>query len=584
MKTKGLWMALMALMMCFVCNEAYAYDIAVKNANDVTIYYKYINQGKELRVTYETTSYNSYSGSVVIPEEVTYGDQTRKVTSIGDYAFRSCSGLTSVTIPNSVTSIGYAAFRDCSSLTSVHITDLAAWCKISFDDNPLYYAHHLYLNNEEITDLVIPDGVTSIGDRAFYGCSGLTSVTIPNSVTSIENSAFSGCSGLTSVTIGSGVTSIGDRAFYGCSSLTSVTIGNSVTSIGYSAFRGCTSLTSVTIPGSVTSIGEYAFCRCSGLTSVAIGSGVTSIGERAFNGCSGLTSVHITDLAAWCKISFSDYAYSNPLSSAHHLYLNNEEITDLVIPESVTSIGGCAFYGCSGLTSVTIGNSVTSIGYYAFEGCRLENVMALNSKTEGQQSFSARTYQHAMLYIQEGTWGEAVYDGGWYQFNNIREIAMNTAKLSSSQAYTLMDTKSFGYAVYDETNGKVKMVKAFYSVDEQDLNNCWQVRMQAGRRYLYNLGARKYAIVTPDGQIAFADSETEMALTDGENGVMMGADGSHQWGFVKNKNIPVETDITTLSSDTEKKVPIHIFSPDGKRSATPQRGINIVDGKKVVVR
>ena len=168
------------------------------------------------------------------------------------------------------------------------MSDIAAWCGIKFGDseaNPLRYAHHLYSDeNTEITDLVIPNGVTNIGGYAFRECSSLTSVTIGNSVTSIGGCAFEGCSALTSVTIGNSVTSIGGRAFEGCSALTSVTIGNSVTSIGGCAFEGCSGLTNVTIPNSVTSIGNSAFNGCSGLTSVTIGNSVTSIGDNAFNG------------------------------------------------------------------------------------------------------------------------------------------------------------------------------------------------------------------------------------------------------------------------------------------------------------
>ena len=157
-----------------------------------------------------------------------------------------------MTIGNSVIFIGSAAFRGCSSLTSVHITDIAAWCNIFFD-NPFSYAHHLYLNGKEVTDLVIPNSVTSIGNYAFKYCTGLTSVTIPNSVTIIGTQAFNGCSGLTSVTI-----------------------PNSVTSIEYEAFRGCSSLTSITIPNSVTSINDWAFIRCSSLNSI------TSLIENPF--------------------------------------------------------------------------------------------------------------------------------------------------------------------------------------------------------------------------------------------------------------------------------------------------------------
>ena len=336
--------------------------------------------------------------SVTIPKSVTsIGENTfeycsgltsitipNSVKIIKGYAFRNCTRLTSATIPNSVTSIGDGAFEGCTDLTSVHISDLEAWCKISFDgssSNPLSFAHHLYMNGSEITNLVIPNNVTSIGEFAFSKCSGLTSVTISNSVTSIGRSAFSGCSGLTSITIPNSVTSIGNGTFGDCTGLTSIMIGNSVTSIGDDAFKGCSGLTSITIPNSVTSIGRSAFWDCSGLTSITIPNSVTSIGLGAFDWCSSLTSVHISDLEAWCKISF-DGSYSNPLYYAHHLYMNGNEIINLVIPNSVTSIGNYAFSECTGLTSVTIPNSVTSIGEYAFSGCRgLSSVTIPNSVT-----------------------------------------------------------------------------------------------------------------------------------------------------------------------------------------------------------
>ena len=260
------------------------------------------------------------------------------VTSIGNYAFYNCSNMTSVTIPNSVTSIGMSAFYECSSLTSVNISDIAAWCAISFGSdyaNPLYYAHNLYLNGSLVTDLVIPNSVTTIGSSAFSGCSSLTSVTIPNSVTTIGSSAFSGCRSLISLTIPNSVTSIGGSAFYECNSLTSVEIPNSVTSIGSSAFRSCSSLTSVTIGNSVTSIGGSAFRSCSSLTNITIPNAITWISESCFRNCTSLTSVYI--------------------------------------PDNVTGIEVFAFKNCSSLASVHIGSNVNTLGYDVFNGTALYN-------------------------------------------------------------------------------------------------------------------------------------------------------------------------------------------------------------------
>ena len=143
-----------------------------------------------------------------------------------------------------------------------------------------------------LTSITIPNSVTSIVERAFSGCTGLTSITIPNSVTSIKNGTFQDCTSLTSITIPNSVTSIGERAFLGCTGLTSITIPNSVTSIGGSAFSYCTGLTSITIPNSVTSIGEWTFQDCTGLTSITIPNSVTSIVDEAFSGCKNIENVY----------------------------------------------------------------------------------------------------------------------------------------------------------------------------------------------------------------------------------------------------------------------------------------------------
>ena len=206
--------------------------------------------------------------------------------------------------------------------------------------------------------------VTSIGNEAFYHCSGLTSVTIPNSVSSISNFAFSSCSGLTSVTIPNSVTSIGNSAFSGCSGLTSITIPNSVTTIGNSAFSGCSGLTSITIPNSVTSIGDWTFSNCSGLTSIEIPNSVTSIAYYAFFDCSGLISIVVASDNPKYDSRNDCNAIIETASNTLILGCKNT-----VIPNSVTSIDSGAFYGCSSLTNIIIPKSVTFISDGALAGC-----------------------------------------------------------------------------------------------------------------------------------------------------------------------------------------------------------------------
>ena len=278
------------------------------------------------------------------------------ITAIESSAFYDCKFLTRVTIPDSVTSIGDCAFYLCSSLTSISIPDSVTSigdCAFSLCDS--------------LTSITIPDSVEQIGTNPFTVCSALKSISVspehPYFATidgvlfrKADKALISYPAGISSstYTIPQGITAIGDSAFYYCDSLTSVSIPDSVTSIGDNAFYFCESLTSVTIPDSVTAIGDSAFSYCDSLTSVSIPDSVTAIGDEAFYSCSSLTSVNIPDSVT----SIGDRAFS---------YCDS--LTSVSIPDSVTAIGNRAFYYCDSLTSVSIPNSVTSIGDYAFGDC-----------------------------------------------------------------------------------------------------------------------------------------------------------------------------------------------------------------------
>ena len=258
------------------------------------------------------------------------------ITKIERCAFWNCKNIESVAIPYTMTQIGGGAFEGCSALKAVYITDLAGWCGVLFVDaeaNPLTHAHNLYHNGALLTDLVVPDGVTTIGRWAFYDCKHLTSVTMPNGVTEI----------------------------------------------GQNAFSKCTALTSATVSDSVVEIGESAFANCTALTTVTIGSGVKRITGYAFTGCTGLSSVYYAgDVAGWCKIAF-DSVYGNPLYNAHDLYIGGERVTALTIPDGVYKIGPDAFAGCTSLTSVTLGRDVRNIDECAFLGCSGITSVAIGS-------------------------------------------------------------------------------------------------------------------------------------------------------------------------------------------------------------
>lgn len=299
----------------------------------------FITYADDVTGEYYLVGYSGTETDITLPDDINGHDY-----EIYQGAFYMCIALTDVTIPDRVTSIGIGAFSDCTSLANITISD----------------------------------SVTSIGDDAFYGCTSLTNITIPNSVTTIGSNAFFLCSSLVNIIIQDGVTTISSYTFAGCYLLESVTIPNSVTTIGNYAFANCDSLADITIPDSVTSIGNNAFNYCRSLTSITIPNGVTSIGSNAFNGCESLESLTVAD--------------DNPIyHSAGNCIIETESKTLIVgcqnsiIPNdgSVTTIGDRAFGNCESLTSIIIPDSVTTIGDFAFIWCySLETVYYTGSEEE----------------------------------------------------------------------------------------------------------------------------------------------------------------------------------------------------------
>ena len=459
MKTKKL-----ILLLCLLCsmavNNAFAYDFAVKNADGVTIYYNILNNGKELEVTHQEDNEgrNSYSGAVVIPQEVTYDNKTLKVTTIGEFAFGSCEEMTSVTIPNSVITIKEDAFCGCSGLSSVNIPksvsriDAGAFSgcdnikSIIVENGNLVYDCRDNCNaviNRETNALivgcrntVIPESVTSIGDRAFDGMSSLTSITIPNSVTKIGYCAFRD-TGLTSVIIPNSITSIGEGAFVLCSNLTSVTIPNSVTSIEDCAFACCHNLPSITIPNSVTSLGNNCFDNCWKLSSITIPNSVKTIGKSAFDECDNLTSIKLPDgltcldyrLFAGCNSLTSITIPESVESIGEQCFFSCDHLTSINLPDGLKSIGDYAFDVCESLSSVTIPESVESIGEKAFYWCF--NLKKIISKITTPfvieaNTFSDETYSQATLYVPNGTIDKYKATESWKRFKNIVDEGTTT--------------------------------------------------------------------------------------------------------------------------------------------------------------
>ena len=301
-----------------------------------------------------------------------------------------------------------------------------------------------------LTSIEIPNSVTSIGGFAFQGCTGLTSITITNRVTSIGNRAFQSCTGLKKIDIPDSVTSIGYEAFWGCTGLTSITIPDSVTSISWGIFRDCTGLTSITIPNSVTSIGSGAFSGCTSLTSVAIPDSVTSIGGGAFSGCTSLESINI-DSGYWGSIY--SYAFQGCTSLetvnmvscrsiSEYAFQGCTVLKNLTLPSNLQTIGQFAFEKCTSLETLTIPGNVSEIGNSTFSGCTaLKSVsLPLSLKTVGNAAFR---YCSSLA--------DVYYEGDSVQWGEI-SIAPYNEPLTGATLHQKEHVHSFGNPVFTAPN------------------------------------------------------------------------------------------------------------------------------------
>lgn len=397
--------------------------------------------------------------SIIIPENL---------TKIGKYAFEDCITLGSLTLPASVTEIGYCAFVDCGGCYS----DLVVHCNIpdaSSMENGVFYrstfetvtidngrsaiGDYAFAQSTYITEVTFCDGVTAIGDYAFDGCYCLENITIPDGVTSIGAYAFYDCTALTSIVIPDSVTSIGSSAFYNCCRMTDITLPKGITEINSYTFALCTSLENVVIPENVATIGKGAFEQCYYMNSITIPASVTKIDSDVFDGCAYLSEVYISDLSAWCKISFS----SNPLEQMASLYLNGELLTEMTIPSDVEEINYKAFSGCSDLTDVTIPGTVKVIGSSAFDSCfYLERVTI----EDGVTKISSKAFNNC-CYMESMSIPQSVTEFGAYAFQNctgvldincdiVRVTVPPMSSLGSSAAYGAFYQSDFSEVIMGE--------------------------------------------------------------------------------------------------------------------------------------
>ena len=543
---------------------------------------------------------------------LTYVEMSRGLTYVGRGAFGDCSALNTVIIPD-LSSWSMINFGDYNSnpltttktlkINNEEIRDLV------IPDDVTYIGDYAFRGCTNITSVTMGENVTKIGTSAFYGCKNCASITIGENVTSIGSWAFYGCSAMTSLTsLPRKVPSTTSNSFDSAIKDQAILYVPSAALEAYSSkapWSDFYDIVALNIPKHQLAYyvddalyksftleeGEYITPEPAPEKEGYTFSGWSEIPERmpkhdvTVTGSFTLTSEQLAldgiQYTLWVKEKTAEIVGFDVTDGFTGQVSIPSTVTKDGTSFDVTRIGDSAFSKCENLTSVTIPESISFIGESAFSGCMLENIFVKNTATHlNERSFSPASYNHTMLYIPKDSWSYAVYHGDFWRFINIRETVTSSVDLSSKQAYTLMRANTFNYIVYDAVNDTTAIRDTYYQVDENSENNCWQIIEEDGKNYLYNIGAKKFAQLNADGLLKLTSAPVAITIENGKNGITLGDDNQNQWIFVLNYNVSaedlplgIESAIDSPSNNNQ------YYSINGVKNKNPRTGLNIVRTK-----